>query len=592
MAPDATAMPDTMMPEIPPEAMAIFETAPADLLTVSLNQDNDSGQDGWANLTAKGDQTEVILLLPPGDLETELAHIHSGRCGEETLGEVVHPLTSFVDGAGFSVSTLDVTMSNLLTGDFAINTHSSDDPGVYTSCGNIPVDSESVTLALEAQNDSGQSGLATLTARGTMTEIVAFLSPGPMESELIHIHSGQCGDDTLGEVVHDLTSFVGGFGPTVSTVDAPLNSVQTGNFAINSHQTGDPSVYTACGNIGRNPDTITVNLDEDNESGQSGAAWLTPRGENTEVWVSLSEGSLESSAVHIHSGQCGEDLGGVVHPLTDLDQGTSATLLEGVSLSSLLTGDFAVNSHSAEDSSVYTACGNVPGTDVTMIATGGIASAFSFDVGEIVVPVGQTVTLSLSNQGESQHNIFFSEFDDQNAGDERADRLNPGEARTRQFVFDQPGIFSFYCPVGSGSHLNRGQIGVLRVVGPPPADEPTITLAAPAAEITGPSAIYAASVTNYDVSETSGDGGKVRIILDGADLGFAASTVGAVTNLAQGMYELTAELLDSSNMSLDPPVQNTISFTVDEETETPAGDPALGESPIAERSTVVVEAAE
>jgi plastocyanin len=227
-----------------------------------------------------------------------------------------------------------------------------------------------------------------------------------------------------------------------------------------------------------------------------------------------------------------------------------------------------------------------------MIATGGIASAFSFDVGEIVVPVGQTVTLSLSNQGESQHNIFFSEFDDQNAGDERADRLNPGEARTRQFVFDQPGIFSFYCPVGSGSHLNRGQIGVLRVVGPPPADEPTITLAAPAAEITGPSAIYAASVTNYDVSETSGDGGKVRIILDGADLGFAASTVGAVTNLAQGMYELTAELLDSSNMSLDPPVQNTISFTVDEETETPAGDPALGESPIAERSTVVVEAAE
>jgi plastocyanin len=294
----------------------------------------------------------------------------------------------------------------------------------------------------------------------------------------------------------------------------------------------------------------------------------------------------------MHSGQCGEDLGDVVHPLTDLDQGTSATLLEGVSLNSLLTGDFAVNSHSAEDSSVYTACGNLPGTDVTMNATGGIASAYTFDVGEIVVPVGQTITLNLSNRGESQHNIFFSDFDDQNATDERADRLNPGESRTRQFVFDQPGIFTFYCPVGSGSHLNRGQIGVLRVVGPSPAGDPTITLAAPAAEITGPSAIYAASVTNYDVSETSASSGKVRISLDGADLGFAASTVGAVTNLAQGMYELTAELLNSSNMSLDPPVRSTISFTVDEDTEAPAGDPALGESPIAGRSIVTVEEAE
>ncbi|HEU0020987.1 MAG TPA: hypothetical protein VFR55_04845 [Dehalococcoidia bacterium] len=591
MAPEPTAIPDATMPEVPAEAMAMFATAPADLLTVVLNQDNDSGQNGWANLTAKGDQTEVILYLPPGDLETEAVHIHSGQCGD-ALGGVVHPLTSFVDGAGFSVTTIDVAVASLRTGDFAINTHNSDDAGVYTSCGNIPTSSESVTIALGAQNDSGQSGLATLTARGTMTEVVAFLSPGAMESELFHIHSGQCGNNTLGDVVHPLANFVGGFGPSVTLVDAPLNSVQTGDFAINSHQAGEPSVYSACGNIGRNADTITVDLVEDNASGQSGVALLTPRGGNTEIWASLSEGTLESSLVHVHSGQCGEDLGDVVHPLTSFSQGTSATLLEGVSLSSLLTGAFAVNSHQAQDPDVYTACGNIPGTDIAMIATGGTASAYTFDVGEIVVPVGQTITINLSNQGEFSHNVFFSNFEDQNASDERADRLNPGESRTRQFVFDQPGIFSFYCPVANGSHRNRGQIGVLRVMGESNLGDPAIALDAPAPTLTGPTVLYAASVTNYDISESSASSGKVKISLDGVELGFSASTIGALNNLAQGMYELTAELLSSSNMSLNPPVRTTVPFTVDDRTETPSGSPELGDSPLAGRSTVVVDAAE
>ena len=73
------------------------------------------------------------------------------------VGDVAHPLTSFVDGAGFSVTTLEVEMASLRNGDFAINTHKKGEGSVYTSCGNIPTKFESITIALDAQNDSGQS---------------------------------------------------------------------------------------------------------------------------------------------------------------------------------------------------------------------------------------------------------------------------------------------------------------------------------------------------------------------------------------------------------------------------------------------------
>lgn len=116
MAPTATA---TTQPTIEPIVMA---TAPDEILLIVLGEQNASGQSGWAALTAKGDQTEVVLNLSAGTLETEFVHIHSGSCGD-SLGGVVYSLTSFVDGTGFSVTTVGATLSSLRTGDFAINTH-------------------------------------------------------------------------------------------------------------------------------------------------------------------------------------------------------------------------------------------------------------------------------------------------------------------------------------------------------------------------------------------------------------------------------------------------------------------------------------
>ena len=230
-----------------PEAMTAMVEPGDELLLIALNPLSDSGQSGWAALTAKGDQIVVVLDLAPGALQTELVHIHAGQCGD-TLGGVAHPLTNFVGGSGASKTTVDVTLDSLGTGAFAINAHKKDEPGVYTACGNVPAASETVTIPLGELDGSGQSGSATLTARGAMTEVVLNISSGALETELVHVHTGQCGD-ALGGVAHPLTNFVGGSGVSVTMVDASLDSIRTGDFAINAHKKDEPGVYTACGNI-------------------------------------------------------------------------------------------------------------------------------------------------------------------------------------------------------------------------------------------------------------------------------------------------------------------------------------------------------
>ena len=121
------------------------------------------------------------------------------------------------------------------------------------------------------------------------------------------------------------------------------------------------AVAVACGNQdGSGGTEVEISLDELNGSGQSGTATLTSSGGAIKVVLSIGEGTLKSEKVHIHNGQCGPDLGGVVHGLTDFTDGNSVTTVEGVSLVSLMTGGFAVNAHQAGNPKVYTACGNIP----------------------------------------------------------------------------------------------------------------------------------------------------------------------------------------------------------------------------------------
>ena len=154
-----------------------FVVNPKLSLMFALAEHNYSGQSGWATLTAAGDHTLIVLDRSSGAMLSEAAHIRQGPCGNKTLGAVVYTLSYFVEGSGSSVSTVDVSLDRLQSGEFAINSHINDytrrrslfpiysdyqnlegGPEVSTSCGNIPVETDSIAITLEEQNNSGQSG--------------------------------------------------------------------------------------------------------------------------------------------------------------------------------------------------------------------------------------------------------------------------------------------------------------------------------------------------------------------------------------------------------------------------------------------------
>ena len=105
---------------------------------------------------------------------------------------------------------------------------------------------EAVTVELAEQNDSGESGTATLTPDGEQTTVTIELTGAPSTPQPAHIHSGSCAE--LGDVVHPLDDVTDGMSET--TVAAPLADLQEGEFAINVHESADAiQNYVACGDI-------------------------------------------------------------------------------------------------------------------------------------------------------------------------------------------------------------------------------------------------------------------------------------------------------------------------------------------------------
>lgn len=145
---------------------------------------------------------------------------------------------------------------------------------------------ETVTVALgptEGPAGGGdQTGTATLTAAGDQTEVVVSIDPSPEGAEVeqpAHIHAGTCGDN-LGAVEYPLTNVVDGSSTT--TVDASLASLQTGDFAINVHKSGEEiGVYVSCGNI---PAAAAEEPEAANGLPSTGGP---PSGNSTQAWSYL-----------------------------------------------------------------------------------------------------------------------------------------------------------------------------------------------------------------------------------------------------------------------------------------------------------------
>ena len=105
-------------------------------VTVELKAVGDSGVSGQASLMPMGDKTMVSITLtgaPEGVAQP--AHIHLGTC--DKLGAPKYPLNAVENGK--SETTIDAKISDLATGDLAINVHKSEkEMSVYAAFAEIP----------------------------------------------------------------------------------------------------------------------------------------------------------------------------------------------------------------------------------------------------------------------------------------------------------------------------------------------------------------------------------------------------------------------------------------------------------------------
>jgi plastocyanin len=126
----------------------------------------------------------------------------------------------------------------------------------------------------------------------------------------VHIHLGSCDnlDPNPTFMLTDITAPAAteSNGPaaipveeSVTTVDAKLDDLRTGGYAINAHESVDNiGTYIACGNLtsAGAGDTLAVGLGTLNDSGHSGIAVLTANGDQTDVHIYLAEGLSGTAA--------------------------------------------------------------------------------------------------------------------------------------------------------------------------------------------------------------------------------------------------------------------------------------------------------
>lgn len=128
----------------------------------------------------------------------------------------------------------------------------------------------------------------------------------------VHIHLGSCDalDPNPTYVLTDITSPAASttqsdtpaaipVEESVTTVDATLDDLRTGGYAINAHESVENiGTYIACGSLASTAtgDTLTVGLGELNDSGHAGIAILTANGDQTDVHLYLAEGLAGGAA--------------------------------------------------------------------------------------------------------------------------------------------------------------------------------------------------------------------------------------------------------------------------------------------------------
>lgn len=104
---------------------------------------------------------------------------------------------------------------------------------------------------------------------------------------------------------------------------------------------------------------VTVDLAEQNGSGESGTVTLTADGEKTKVVIALENPAAVPQPAHIHKGSCDDLDPNPAYGLENVVDGQSTTVVDAP-LETLEGDAYAVNVHkSAAKLDIYVACGNL-----------------------------------------------------------------------------------------------------------------------------------------------------------------------------------------------------------------------------------------
>lgn len=133
-----------------------------------------------------------------------------------------------------------------------------------------------------------------------------------------------------------------------------MNFVRTGLAAA---ALAGLALTAGCGS--GSPQTLSVTLSPQNNSGESGTATLTQTSAGVEVVVNLT-GATGTQPTHIHPGTCDNLTPAPKWPLSNTVNGAGTTTVPGVTISQLLAAPYAINIHkSPTDLKDYVACGDI-----------------------------------------------------------------------------------------------------------------------------------------------------------------------------------------------------------------------------------------
>ena len=115
------------------------------LVTIEMNEANESGLSGWATLYGVSEESQLVIYLNPGTEEAKPVQIREMKCTPEVLdpgnfGEALGPKRYNLEFLihGFSSTLFGAPFGDLVTGELAIV------PGTLTgrvlalACGEIP----------------------------------------------------------------------------------------------------------------------------------------------------------------------------------------------------------------------------------------------------------------------------------------------------------------------------------------------------------------------------------------------------------------------------------------------------------------------